>query len=42
MKNDGVSFVLIVLLIIGLAKFIWSYINLAYEVQILRKKLGKD
>ncbi|MFO7447533.1 MAG: hypothetical protein R6W90_14275 [Ignavibacteriaceae bacterium] len=41
MKNDGVTFVLIVLAIIGLARMIWSYINLVYEVQDLRKRLGK-
>jgi hypothetical protein len=41
MKNDGVTFILIVLSIIGLAKMIWSYINLVYEVQDLRRRLGK-
>jgi hypothetical protein len=42
MKNDGVAFIIVVGGIIGLAKMIWSYINLAYEVEDLRKKLGKD
>jgi hypothetical protein len=42
MKNDGITFVLIVLAIIGAAKMIWSYINLLYEVQDLRRRLGKN
>jgi hypothetical protein len=42
MKNDGLAFVLIVLAIIGLGKMIWSYINLVYEVQDLRQRLGRD
>jgi hypothetical protein len=41
MKNDGLTFVLIVVSIIGLAKLVWSYVNLFYEVQDLRKRLGK-
>jgi hypothetical protein len=42
MKNDGVAFIMVVGGIIGAAKFVWSYICLAYEVQDLRKRLGKD
>jgi hypothetical protein len=41
MKNDGLTLVLIVVAIIGLAKLVWSYVNLFYEVQDLRKRLGK-
>jgi hypothetical protein len=41
MKNDGVVFLIIVLAIIGVAKMIWIYINLYYEVLELRKKLGR-
>jgi hypothetical protein len=41
MKNDGLTFVLMVVAIIGLAKLVWSYVNLFYEVQDLRKRLGK-
>jgi hypothetical protein len=41
MKNDGLAFVLIVTSIIGVAKLLWNYANLLYEVQDLRKKLGK-
>ena len=42
MKNDGLTFLLIVVAIIGIARMIWSYINLVYEVQDLRKRLGKS
>jgi|GEM_PF-3624878 hypothetical protein len=42
MKNDGLTFVIIVSLIIGLGRMIWSYINLFYEVQDLRRRLGKS
>ncbi len=41
MKNDGLTFVFAVVTILGFAKFIWSYVNLFYEVQDLRKRLGK-
>jgi hypothetical protein len=41
MKN-GVTFVLVVLGIIGGAKMIWNHICLRYEVADLRKRLGKD
>jgi hypothetical protein len=41
MKNDGLTFVLIIIAIIGFAKLVWSYVNLFYEVQDLRKRLGK-
>jgi hypothetical protein len=42
MNNDGLTFVLVVSLIVGAAKLVWSYANLLYEVQDLRKKLGKN
>lgn len=42
MRNDGLFFVLAVSSILGVAKLIWSYANLLYEVQDLRKKLGKS
>jgi len=41
MKNDGLLFVIVVSAIIGIARMIWSYINLVYEVRELREKLGK-
>ena len=41
MKNDGLAFVLAVIAIFGFAKLIWNYVNLFYEVQDLRKRLGK-
>jgi hypothetical protein len=42
MNVDGLTFVLIVTSIIGAAKLFWNYANLLYEVQDLRKKLGKS
>jgi hypothetical protein len=42
MKADGLTFVLIVSSILGIAKLFWNYANLLYEVQDLRKKLGKS
>ena len=42
MKTNGVIFVALVVAVIGLAKLVWSYVNLFYEVQDLRRKLGKE
>lgn len=41
MKNDGLTFLLVIVSFIGIAKLVWSYVNLFYEVQDLRKRLGK-
>lgn len=42
MKFDGLFFVLAVSLILGAARLVWNYANLLYEVEILRKKMGKN
>lgn len=41
MKTDGLTLVIAVLLFIGVAGLIWSYVNHFYEVQVLRKKIVK-